>query len=99
MAALKVLVVVMGIMLVAGVAVLLAAIAARVSHKGSDAGAPQPFAAVPIDIPPGARVEAMSAGPDRLVLDLVLADGTRALVVIDLTTGHRLGTIPLRAAP
>jgi hypothetical protein len=82
MAALKVLVVVMGIMLVAGVAVLLAAIAA-----------------VPIDIPPGARVEAMSAGPDRLVLDLVLADGTRALVVIDLTTGHRLGTIPLRAAP
>jgi hypothetical protein len=40
----------------------------------------------------------MSAGPDRLVLDLLLPDGSRELAVIDLVTGHRLGTIPLRTA-
>ena len=99
MVALKVLVVVMGVMLVAGVGILIVAIAGRVSHKDSPVGAAQPFVAAPIEIPPGARIEAMSAGPDRLVLDLVLADGGRQLVVLDLATGRRLGTIPLRAAP
>jgi hypothetical protein len=69
-----------------------------VSHRGAGS-ASAPFSAGPIDIPSGARVEAMSAGPDRLVLDLLLADGTRQLVVIDLGTWRRLGTIPLRAAP
>ena len=37
----------------------------------------------------------MTAGPDRLVLALVLPDGGRQLVVIDLATGARLGTIEL----
>lgn len=99
MAALKVLVVVMGVMLVAGVAVLIVAIAGRVSQKGHSSAGPQPFAAAPVDIPSGARIEAMSTGPDRLVLDLMLADGSRQLLVIDLASGRRLGTIPLRAAP
>ena len=99
MAALKVLVVVMGVMLVAGVAVLIVAIAGRVSQKGASSAGPQPFAAPPVDIPSGARIEAMSTGPDRLVLDLMLADGSRQLLVIDLASGRRLGTIPLRAAP
>ena len=34
-----------------------------------------------------------------LILDLLLADGTRQLLIIDLATGQRLGTIPLRIAP
>lgn len=99
MAALKVLVIVMGVMLVAGVALLVVVIAGRVSHKAASIGTAQPFAAAPIDIPAGARIEAISTGPDRVVLDLTLADGNRELVVIDLATGRRLGTIPLRAVP
>ena len=99
MAALRVLVVVMGVMLVAGVALLVVVIAGRVSHKAASTGITQPFAAAPIDIPTGARIEAMSTGPDRVVLDIMLADGNRQLVVIDLATGRRLGTIPLRTAP
>lgn len=99
MAALKVLVVVMGIMLIAGVAVLVVAIAGRASHKAASTGTAQPFAAAPIDIPAGAHVEAMSIGSDRLVLELMLVDGNRQLVVIDLGSGRRLGMIPLRAAP
>jgi len=98
MAGLKALVVVMGVMLVAGVAILIVVIAGRVSQKPAPASA-QPFAAAPIDIPAGGRIEAMSTGPDRVVLDVVLADGSRQLLVIDLATGRRIGTIPLRTAP
>jgi len=41
----------------------------------------------------------MSAGGDRLVVDVVLPDGNRQLLVIDLATGVRLGTIPLQTVP
>ena len=99
MAALKTLVVVMGIMLVVGFAALIVVIAGRVSHKTASPGSAQPYTAAPIEIPLGARIEAMSTGADRLVLDLLLPDGSRELAVIDLASGRRLGTIPLRAAP
>jgi hypothetical protein len=95
MRTLKVLVVVMGIMLIGGFAVLVAVIAGRLSYKG---GAPRSFAAA-IDIPRGARIEAMAAGADRLVLDVVLPEGSRQLLVIDLTTGARLGIVELRTTP
>jgi Family of unknown function (DUF6476) len=96
MRALKILVVVMGIMLIGGFAILVAVIAGRLSRGGN---VPRSFAATMVDIPSGARIEAMTSGTDRLVLALVLPEGRRQLVVIDLATGARLGTIELRAAP
>jgi hypothetical protein len=39
----------------------------------------------------------MSVGSERLVLEIVLPDGDRRLVIIDLATGRQLGAIPLRA--
>jgi hypothetical protein len=82
-------------MLIGGFAVLIAVVAGRLSQRG----APPSFASA-IDIPHGARIEAMAAaGTDRLVLDVVLPEGRRQLLVIDLTTGARLGTVELRAAP
>jgi hypothetical protein len=97
--ALKIAVIVMGVLLVVGTVLLIAVIAARVSHKGSPLAMSQAFVASPIDLPSGSRIEAMTAGPDRLVIDLLLADGTRQLLILDLATGQRLGTIPLRTAP
>jgi hypothetical protein len=94
---LKVLVIVMTVVLVAGFAALVAGIAVRVSRGGS--AAPRAFAARPIDIPRGARIEAMTTGADRLVLGLELSDGNRQLLIIDLATGARLGTVELRPAP
>ena len=94
--ALKIAVIVMGVMLVVGTVALIAAIATRVSHKPSEPASRAEYAAPPIDLPAGSRIEAMTAGPDRLVVDLLLADGTRQLLLIDLATGRRLGTIPLR---
>ena len=99
MRALKIVVVVMGVMLVVGFATLVAVIAGRVSRGGPAATAAHGFAAPPIEIPRGARIEAMTAGPDRLILALALPEGGMQLVVIDLTKGVRLGTIELRQVP
>jgi len=96
MRALKIIVVVMGVMLIGGFAILVAVIASRLGRGGNTA---RSFAATTIDIPHDARIEAMTAGTDRLVLDLVLPEGQRQLVVIDLGTGTRLGTIDLHTAP
>lgn len=95
---LTILVVVMGVMILAGFAVLGAMIAVRMSHPSSSSASLRPFAAAPIALPAGARVEAISAGTDRLVIDIALADGDRQLVIIDLATGRRLGTVPLHTA-
>lgn len=99
MRALKAVVIVMGIMLVAGFTALILAVAGRVSRNVSSSAASHPFATNAIDIPRGARIEAMTTAPNRLILDLVLADDTRQIVVLDLATGSRLGTIELHPAP
>lgn len=96
MRALNILVAVMGIMLIIGFATLIAVIAGRLTRDGT---APRSFATTAVDIPRDARIEAMTAGTDRLVLELVLPGSGRQLVVIDLATGTHLGTIELRAAP
>ena len=95
MRALKILVVVMGVMLVVGFAALVALIAGRISRGGPAGTAAHGFGSPPIDVPRGARIEAMTAVADRLILALELPDGGRQLVVIDLATGVRLGTIEL----
>jgi hypothetical protein len=94
MRGLKILVVAMGAMLVVGVAGLVVAVATRLAHR-----APAPsaaFSAPPILLPHGSTIETMSIGPDRIVLQVDLADGSVQLIVIDLATGHQLGTIPLQ---
>ena len=92
--ALKILVAVLGILLAAGVAGLIVAIGMRVSHRAAPPAAA--FTAPPVTLPQGAKIEAVGAGPDRIVIDMVLLDGTRQLIVLDATTGHQIGTIPLR---
>ena len=103
MRALKILVVVMGILLIGGFATLIAVVAQRVADRQAAAttpvAAPLPFTAVPIELPAGTRLETMAVGADRLVLHIVLPDGNRELLVIDLASGRRLGSIPLRAGP
>lgn len=96
MQALKVLVVIMGLMILAGLTLLGAIMASRVAHRppATPASAPA-FSAAPIDLPAGARVATIKVGTDRLVVDIVFADGNHQLLVIDLLTGRRLGTIPL----
>src|ERR1700732_4358835 len=85
MRALKVLVVVMGIMLIGGFAVLIAVVAGRLSQRG----APPSFASA-IDIPHGARIEAMAAaGADRLLVRGVPPVG-RGRPVLNVSTTRAL---------
>jgi hypothetical protein len=97
--ALKVLVIVMAVMILAGFATLIVVTAGRLSRGGPALALPQPVAAAPIELPAGARIETMSVGSDRLVLDILLPDGNRRLMIIDPATGHLLGAIPLRTGP
>jgi len=99
MRGLKVLVVVMGIMLVVGFAVLVAAVIGKTSRSGPMPTPTRTFANTAIDIPHGARVEAMTIAVDRLVLALALPQGDRQLVIIDLGSGVRVGTIDLHHSP
>jgi hypothetical protein len=99
MRGLKILVVVMGIMLIIGFAALITIVAGRVSRGPAPATAARAFGSRAIEIPRDSRIEAMSAGPERLVLGLALPEGGRQLLIIDMATGSRLGTIELQPAP
>jgi|HubBroStandDraft_6_1064221.scaffolds.fasta_scaffold1241443_1 hypothetical protein len=94
MRGLKILVGVMGVMLIVGVAGLAVAVATRLSHRAPTPGTM--FSAPPILLPHGSKIEMMSIGSDRIVLQVDLVDGSVELVVIDLATGRELGAIPLR---
>ncbi len=81
MRALKVLVVVMGLLIVAGVVVVVATIAQRMN--------PAKLAAVPepLDEPVGTRIAQISAAGDRVVL-LLQGGGPDRVAVLDLRTGQ-----------
>jgi hypothetical protein len=99
MRGLKILVVFMGIMLIVGFTALVTVIAGRMSRSGSSPTTARAFNGSTIDIPRGVRIEAMTAGTDHLVLALALPEGGRQLLIIDLATGARLGTIELHTSP
>ncbi len=100
---LKVLVIVMGLLIVAGFIVIAAEIARRmstsnVSHPPAAAGA---SFAQRIALPPGAHVVSMNAAGDRLVVHVEAKDGLSTAYIVDPRTGALLGTIvfPPDAAP
>jgi hypothetical protein len=100
MRALKLLVVVMGVLLVAGTAALIAAIIDRASHRAAapPLSAARGFERAVIDLPAGARVLDSAAADGRLVVRIGLAEGGEQLILIDPASGARLGTIELRPA-
>jgi len=92
MAALKTLVIVMGVLLVAGFIVVVVTIYNR-------ATAPQPDRTVSIPVPTGGTVVDMVGAEDRVVLRYRLADGSERLVIVNARTGKPAGTINLVPAP
>jgi hypothetical protein len=98
MRALKVLVTVLGVVIIVGFGVVAAVIAGRLARREPASNA-HAFTAAAVNIPRGARIEAMTAASDRLILALALPGGGRDIIVIDLVTGTRLGTIELHPEP
>ncbi len=93
---LKVLVIVMGLLIVAGFIVVAAEIARRMSTPNAArppaSGAASGFSER-IALPPGARVVSMSAVGDRLVIHVETQGGPAAAYVVDPRSGALLGTI------
>ncbi|MCH7635775.1 MAG: hypothetical protein IIA36_13975 [Proteobacteria bacterium] len=111
MQVLKTLVIVLGVMIVAGIAVIGVTIYHRATNlvnspvpgstepavrTGFGPGFGPGFGRVALDLPPGSRVVEMTAEGDRLILRLRLADGGRQILILDMATGKRLGTFELR---
>lgn len=107
--AVKIASVVMGVMILVGLAVIGVTIAKRLSGAGEE----PPAAAVPapalvtapqapgdltVPVPTGARVLSMALNGRRLAVTLGLPDGRSAVLLIDADTGNRLGLLTLDPA-
>jgi len=94
----KIAIVVMGLMLLAGAAIIVSEIVKRSSPDRSPAveapaAASSPFGETEIRLPAGSRVIDRAVDGGRLVLFLENATGGQQALVIDLSTGGRLGSI------
>ena len=102
--------VVMGIMIVVGLAVIGVTIAKRLSGAGEETAAVAPavpatapsIAAAPgapgdldVAIPAGSRVLGVESDGRRLVVRLMLSDGDTAILLLDADTGAGLGLLTL----
>lgn len=106
MRALKVLVIVLGVLLVAGVIALGFAVQYRINHpRQAPAGSPAAATAIGpagaprammLDLPQGARVVGAEASGDRLAVRVELAGGGQELIIINLATGAPIATVTLR---
>ena len=97
---LKVLVIVMGLLIVAGFVVIAAEIARRMStpNAGRAASRRQP-SAERIALPSGARVVSVTSAGDRLVVHVETPGGPAAAYIVDPRNGALLGTVEFPPGP
>lgn len=91
MLALKTIVGVMAVLIVAGFGALVGGMVMQTKQRG-EAG----FGAAELALPPGARIVETTAHGDRLVLRVALPDGEERLHVVDVNTGKLAGTIAIK---
>ncbi len=96
MQALKALVIVLGVMIVAGIAVIGVTIYHRATNPVNRPVPGPGFGKMALELPAGSRVVEMVAEDDRLILRLRLADGGRRILILDMATGKRLGIFESR---
>ena len=95
MRAIQVLVVVMGVLIVAGVIALAVTIASRIAKKDEpDRPRSQPaFGEVQLPLPAGGRVVWATVADGRLVVHIQGTSEAARFEVVDLATGNRLGAV------
>jgi hypothetical protein len=89
---LKVLVIVMGLLIVAGFVVVAAEIARRMSTPNAGRSPAGTFSER-IALPAGARVVSMAAAGDRLIVHVETQGGPAFAYVVDPRNGSLLGTV------
>jgi len=96
MRALKLLVIFLGLLLVVGVAALAVGVVYRMQRLPTH----QPAAlASRIELPPGAKLGTTEVANGRLVVRIDLPGGGGEILLFDLASGARLGTIEIAPAP
>jgi hypothetical protein len=114
MRALRLLVIVLGVLLVGGTLGLVVAIIVRAPHPSESRSAEsrpaesRPEARAPaaakapfdtvLDLPAGAVVQSVQSAGARLAIHLALPEGGQQIVILDPGSGARIGTIELRPA-
>ena len=109
---LKFLVIIMGIAIVTGTAVVVVTILQRAGEAWSNNASPEEvdrtsslvsgradFGVRTIYVPRSSRVAEIIAENDRLILRVERADGMQDIVLVDANTGARLGKLEVREAP
>ena len=96
--ALKILVIVMGVLIVAGVITIGATIYNRIV-SGASQSAGDGFGTVSVRLPAGHAVDSVAAAGDSLHIHLQAADGTASVLVFDARTGRQRGRIVLEPHP
>ena len=100
MQALKALVIVLGVLILAAAGVVAVTIYKRATNGlGAAGGTSAGFGSKKLELPAGATLEDTTASGEHLVLRLRLADGSSRMVVIDLATGEPTGELDLVPAP
>ncbi|MHA1114488.1 MAG: DUF6476 family protein [Alphaproteobacteria bacterium] len=95
MQALKFLVIGMGVLIFAGLAVIVVTLASR----NNDTGDAPPLVAHDIALPAGAELRDATLSEGRLVLRLAMPGGAARVLVYDLDDGRPVGRFDLRPAP
>ena len=100
MQALKALVVVMGILIIAGLAVIGTTIFNRLGEKAEiRREAPASFGARSVSLPPGSTVEQVTIDDGRVVVWVKDGQGRSRIIVLDAQSGDELGAFDLEGAP
>jgi Family of unknown function (DUF6476) len=90
---LKVLVIAMGLLIVAGFVVIAAEVARRMSSPNGGRSPAATAFAQRVALPSGAQVMSMESVADRLVVHVKTADGQSSAYFIEPRTGALLGTV------
>lgn len=102
MQALRILVVVLGLLLIVGVAALGVGIAYRVNHPRLEPSAtmeriaPLSGATRLVTLPAGAKILSAQSDGNRVMVQLGLPDGSERLLLLDWKTGAILSTLNLK---
>ncbi len=93
------LVIIMGVLIVAGLVVVVVTIANRLggADRTANTRAAAEFATVDLPVPAGCEVMETTAADDRLILRLGSGERCNQVLIVDMATGRLLGT--LRLAP
>lgn len=95
MQALKALVIGMGVLIIAGMAILVYGLTGKVGTSLSSKPSPAAFGTIRANLPAGASVDTVHVEDGNAVVHLVMPDGGAQIMVFRLSDGRQTGTIEL----